>query len=283
MPEVTRDGVAFHVEQCGSGFPIVLLHGFTGSGKIWQSLTETLSNRRRVVAIDIIGHGESGVPENSARYAFDPALDDLAAIAAALNISPAAWLGYSMGARLCLGLAVRHPDLVSSLILESASPGIFDPAERVARKAADDTLAARIEEIGVPAFVAEWERLPMWSSQQHLPAETREEQRQIRLRNRAVGLAGSLRGMGAGAQDSLWERLPDISMPVLVIAGALDTKYVDLAQRMSAAMPAAELELIADVGHAVHLERPDFFAKQVSRFLTENERLAVRQNQEDHQ
>ena len=107
-------------------------------------------------------------------------------------------------------------------MLEGASPGIADAAEREARRASDAALAGRIERDGVEAFVDEWERVPLFASQLALPAEARAAVRATRLAQRAHGLANSLRGMGAGAQAPLHDRLPSIAAPTLLLAGSLD-------------------------------------------------------------
>jgi 2-succinyl-6-hydroxy-2,4-cyclohexadiene-1-carboxylate synthase len=280
MPDVVHDGVMFGLDEFGAGPPLVLLHGFTGSRRSWAGIAEQLAEKLHVVAIDSIGHGASDAPAVASRYGFARALDDLAGIAKARGIGKAAWLGYSMGGRLALGLAIRHPELVSMLILESASPGIADPADRAARRIADEELAHRIEARGVNAFVDEWERLPMWSSQARLAPELLREQRQIRQRNSAAGLAGSLRGMGTGAQNPLWDRLAGIAAPTLIVAGELDSKFAAIAREMHAAIPDSELELVANAGHAVHLEQPGRFVERVTRFLIERGQPAIGSSQE---
>jgi 2-succinyl-6-hydroxy-2,4-cyclohexadiene-1-carboxylate synthase len=267
VPLIYANGLAFQVAARGAGEPLVLLHGFTGGAATWAPLLDRLPDDRRMIAIDLIGHGASSAPADPARYAFDLALADLAAIVAALGIDRAAWLGYSMGSRLALGLAVRSPGLVSDLILESATPGIQDDAERQRRVAADAALAARIETDGVAAFVAEWEQLPLWESQRSLPAAVLARQREIRLRNQSIGLANSLRGMGQGAQPSNWDRLGDLTMPVLLLAGECDAKYARIATQMHEAIPHSHVALVPHAGHAVHLEAPAIFADLVSRFL----------------
>lgn len=274
MPEIVHDEVTFFVEEQGDGPPLVLLHGFTGSSQTWSPVSEMLVQHHHVVAIDIIGHGRSDAPVTPDRYSFERVLHDLASIVNTLGIPRAAWLGYSMGGRLALGLALRHPHRVTSLILESASPGIADSTDRAARRAADDLLATRIEAQGIEAFVDAWERLPLWTSQQRLPTRPRAAQREIRLSNRAPGLAGSLRGMGAGTQPSLWDRLHEIDMPVYIIAGELDEKFSSIARNMHTAMPASQLEIVADAGHAVHLEQPTTYARLVTHFLKQTDRSA---------
>jgi 2-succinyl-6-hydroxy-2,4-cyclohexadiene-1-carboxylate synthase len=282
MPTLSIDAVRYNVVVHGSGDPLVLLHGFTGSSHSWRPLAAHLAGSFRVVAIDLIGHGLTDAPADLAPYHFPRALHDLAALTRKLDLTPASWLGYSMGGRIALGLAIQHPDCVSALILESASPGIADPDERAARQRADAELADRIERDGIPAFVDHWERLPMWSTQANLPPEVMARQREIRLGNRAAGLAGSLRGMGSGAQPSLWDRLGALRCPVLLVAGERDAKFATIAARMAAAIPSAELALIADTGHAVHLERPDLFLSCVCRFLASSQAAADAARKERH-
>jgi 2-succinyl-6-hydroxy-2,4-cyclohexadiene-1-carboxylate synthase len=152
-------------------------------------------------------------------------------------------------------------------MLEGATAGIADATERSARVRADEALAHRIEREGVPAFVDAWEALPLWASQASLPAAARERLRAQRLANDAMGLANSLRGMGAGAQPSLWGRLGELRSPTLLLAGSLDAKFTAIAREMAHALPDATMVPIDGAGHAAHLERPRPFAAEVLRFL----------------
>jgi 2-succinyl-6-hydroxy-2,4-cyclohexadiene-1-carboxylate synthase len=280
MTIVRVNGIKFHVEDFGSGTPLVLLHGFTGSSASWSPVIHDLARLRRVIAIDMIGHGASSAPEDPSHYMFEQALRDLAQVTAELGVTRAAWLGYSLGGRLALGMAVDHRERVSSLILESATAGIQHERERLQRIEADQELARRIVEAGIETFVDEWERLPIWESQHTLPAELLQFQREIRLRNRAVGLANSLRGMGQGAQPSYWDRLDEIDVPVLLMAGALDRKFVGIAGQMGVRIAGAELSVIPDAGHAVRLERPGEFLEDVRQFLARCDSPGTSQNQE---
>jgi 2-succinyl-6-hydroxy-2,4-cyclohexadiene-1-carboxylate synthase len=192
---------------------------------------------------------------------------DLAELLTRRAAAPAHWLGYSMGGRLALYVAVRQPGVVRSLTLVSATAGLATAAERQARRAADEALAARIERDGVAAFVDEWERNPLFAGLARLPGEARAALHEQRLNNSPVGLANSLRGMGAGAQPSLWARLAAVAAPSLLIAGELDAKFVTLNQRLAAVIPQATLRLIPDAGHTVHLEQPEAFLSTVTNFL----------------
>ena len=266
---LTVNDITLSVELAGDGPALLLLHGFTGSASTWAPLVPELSARRRTIAVDLIGHGRSDAPGGAERYRVERCVDDLGALLDALEVEAADVLGYSMGGRVALHLAAAMPRRVRSLVLESSSPGIADPAERAARVAADSALAESIERDGLRAFVARWEGLPLFASQARLPAETRARLRDQRLRNDPRGLANSLRGMGAGRQASLWNGLAALGMPALLIAGELDEKYRAVARAMAGFMPRAHVRIIPEAGHAVHLEQPETFLGAVLQFLGE--------------
>lgn len=263
----SRDGVGYRVHCWGSGPPLVMLHGFTGAASGWSDLAGDLGHRWTVVAPDLLGHGETDAPPDPARFAVERQVEDLAGLLDHVAPGPVAVLGYSMGARMALAFAVAHPDRVSCLVLESGTAGIESDDERAARRAADDALADRIERNGIAAFVAEWEALPLWRSQATLPEGVRRRQRETRLANRPEGLASSLRGSGQGVQPPLWQALTGLPMPLLAIAGALDRKYAGIAERIGASAQHGRTVVIAEAGHAPHLERPEEFRDAVERFL----------------
>ena len=268
------DGLVLHVERAGGGAPLLLLHGFTGSGESWAPLLPALAACRTTLAADLPGHGRSSAPDDPARHALPRVADDLARVLDAAGAGRAAALGYSLGGRAALHLAVRHPRRVAALVLVSASAGVHDPAERAARRAADAALADAIERDGVPAFVDRWEQLPLWASQAALPAAVRARLRTQRLANSAPGLAGSLRAAGPAADPVPRDRLAALALPTLVVAGALDAKYVALGGELAAAIPGARLAVVPDAGHAVHLEQPAALAALVTEFLRDVDRAA---------
>ncbi len=261
------DGLHLNVERSGIGTPLLLLHGFTGSTETWAPLRASLAPRYSTIAIDLPGHGGSTSPTDPTRYALSRLADDIARVLDTLNVERAAVLGYSLGGRAALRFALKHPDRVSALILESASPGIADPAARAERIAADAALATSIEADGVAAFVDRWERLPLWASQVTVPGADRARLRVQRLTNNPEGLANSLRGAGAGAEPSVADKLSQLETPTLLVAGELDPKFLSFARQMAGLMPAARVDVIADSGHASHFERPVEFEDKVRHFL----------------
>ena len=163
--------------------------------------------------------------------------------------------GYSMGARLALGLALRHPDRIEKLVLASGTAGLEDARERASRVAEDERLARSIEKDGVPAFIQKWEQHPTLASLRPYAAQLRPE----RLSHTASGLASALRQLGTGAQPSYWNKLAALKVPVLVLAGVDDAKFLALGRRMHKLFPDSELRELSNCGHAPHLERPEAF------------------------
>ena len=260
-------GLTYRYVEAGSGPLVLLLHGFTGSKANWAPLMSALAGGYRLLAVDLPGHGESEAPVDRARYEMASVAADLSALLDHLELDNAHLLGYSMGGRLALYLALAEPARWRSLVLESASPGLATEAERAERREHDAALADFIERQGVEAFVDRWERLPLFASQRSLPEAVRQKHRNGRLRNRPQGLAGSLRGMGAGTQPSLWDRLAELALPSLLIVGELDEKFVALAREMLRSMPQALLTVVPEAGHTVHLEQPGVFMALLQRWL----------------
>jgi 2-succinyl-6-hydroxy-2,4-cyclohexadiene-1-carboxylate synthase len=254
---------SYHYTEIGNGETIVLFHGFTGSSQSWQQFTYELAPSYRVVVIDLAGHGKTQVTENK-DYSLVSNIGTVSDILRDLQIADATILGYSMGGRFALSFAINRPKLVKSLILESASPGLKTEAERQARRKADNELADKIEKNGMEWFVDYWEKLPLWDSQ---TPEQKAYLREQRLKNDPVGLANSLRGMGTGVMSSLWDELSTLKMPVKLIVGELDSKYVEINREMAELIPNADLSIVTGAGHTVHLEKPDEYAELVLQFL----------------
>jgi 2-succinyl-6-hydroxy-2,4-cyclohexadiene-1-carboxylate synthase len=224
---------------------LVLLHGFTQTRQSWRLTVAELGPRRRALAPDLPGHGSA-----AARPASFAACTGYVR---ALGGERFALAGYSMGGRIALHAALALGDRLDRLVLIGAGPGIADPAERAARRAADDALADRIEAIGVEAFAREWAALPLWEGQ---PERVRAAAHADRLRNTPGGLSAALRGLGTGVMEPLWDALPSMAVPVTLAVGERDEKFRAIAERMAAVLPRAEIVVVEGAGHAAQLERP---------------------------
>lgn len=269
MANIGVRGVSYHIDDRGAGRPLVLLHGLTGRAATWHQHFGPLTRHFRVIAFDLLGHGHTSVPADPARYCMEEASADLIAVLQHANALPAALMGYSMGGRLALYTALSHPTCFNALILESASPGMLESQDRAERVRKDAALADGILEHGVQAFVDAWEELPMFDTQRAMPDEQKALQRSIRLANDPVGLANSLRGMGVGEQPSLWNRLGELDMPVLLITGSEDPKFTGFAEEMLVALPNAQHKVIEGASHTIHVEQPVQFDEVIIEFLLE--------------
>lgn len=230
---------------------LILLHGFTNTGASWDRVAAALGGRYRALAPDIRGHGSASGVEPVTLAAV---IDDIGRLA---GDDPFTLAGYSMGGRIALHAALALPGQVERLILIGASPGLADPAEREARREADERLAGEIEKMTIEAFAERWARTPVLAGQ---PPSAHAD----RLRNTPAGLARALRGLGTGALPSVWDRLAELATPVVLVAGERDEKFRGIAERMARGLPAPEVVVVPGAGHAVHLEDPASVAAAIA-------------------
>ena len=246
---------------------LLLLHGFTQDRRAWNGVRDGLRRIGPTVAVDLIGHGASPKPDDVAAYRPEACLGQLDDVLAALRLPRAWWVGYSMGGRVALQMAVHRRERVEGLVLASTTAGIPELEVRAERIRADRVLADRIGGWGIEAFVDFWMELPLFEGLRRLPNAQRETLRRQRLDNSAVGLANSLRGMGSGAMPPVWERLRDVQVPALVLAGELDEKFAALARSLVAGLPEGNLAIVPDAGHSLVLEAPQRFLSAVLGFF----------------
>lgn len=261
-----EDGT-YAYDVVGTGPPIVLLHGFTGTRHTWQSLVEVLRDTHQVITVDLPGHGQT---KTCTERSMKQCCNDLQHLITHLGLSEVHLLGYSLGGRTALSFAIYYPEMVTSLILESASPGLEKPKDQEARQKHDHQLAKRLETEGIDAFVNYWEKIPLFETQQTLPQVIKQQIRHERRSQSAHQLACSLRAMGTGAQPSWWKKINDLKMPILLLVGALDAKFVAINHLMAKRMDTSHIHEVENSGHAIHVEQPDKFGKIVKRFLNHN-------------
>jgi len=263
--------INMHIKRynVGATKKVVCLHGFTGSSSTWEEVISFLPSSVEVLTIDLIGHGLTDKPSDTARYHVDEQIEDLRAIFQQLEWTQFTLVGYSMGGRLALAYTAKYP--VHTLILESSSPGLADAGERQKRKLSDELLAERIRKEGVISFVDFWEDIALFQTQKKLSREKQLMIRKERLAQSAVGLSNSLKGFSTGIQPSYWGVLNDLSIPVFLLAGELDLKFCAIAKRMQKELPNSQMEVVKDAGHAIHVEKPKIFATIIKKVILEEE------------
>lgn len=259
--------VALH--RFGSGGPALLaLHGFTGSGLDFAEFADHFDGELHCP--DLPGHGASeplaGLP-GADLSGIELCADRLVKLVTDRNLSALSLLGYSMGGRTALTVALRHPSAFAALVLIGASPGLSAVTDREERRVLDEQRALVLEEEGTQPFMRSWRDLPLLRSQRRMSASYWREFSGRRDQADPAGLAWSLRAMGTGSMPPLWERLGELAVPTLLITGEEDERYTAIAVKMAARIPAAECAVVSGAGHSPHLECPGAVARLLSEFL----------------
>ena len=241
---------------------VTLLHGFTLNGASWDELVAKMPTSWKWMAPDLRGHGSAP----TAPATMDDCAADLVALWNHLGIERSHVVGYSMGGRLALHVAVRLPERTRSLLTIGAHAGLEERA-RAARRQADEALAERIERDGVESFVHHWESLPMFAGIKRRGPDFAAWLHGLRMGNDANGLAASLRGMGAGAMEPLWDELEAIDLPCTFVAGEDDAPFMQAAARLHQSVTGSRLRRVPDSGHSVQFEQPDATASILADHL----------------
>jgi len=247
---------------------IILLHGFTGSLEDWRYVSSMLDTGYNYVGIDLIGHGKSESPENPEAYTIDEVIVQINGIVLHLNLHKVILLGYSMGGRCALNYAVKFPEKVEVLILESTSPGIKDKKSRNDRIKNDEKLAEYIEKHSMEEFIGFWLNLDIFNTQRRFSEEKRKQIKLAKMQNNKTGLANSLRGFGTGAMNPLFDHLKNINCKTLLVTGELDEKFTNINSEIVNLFQNAKHKIIENAGHNTHLEEPKKFVKLVNEFLS---------------
>jgi 2-succinyl-6-hydroxy-2,4-cyclohexadiene-1-carboxylate synthase len=249
---------------------IVWLHGFLGQGSDWGGVAGALADRWQSVLVDLPGHGGSRFREAPTGSGVGQAARAVLHALDAAGIGQAHLVGYSLGGRVALRLLALAPERWRGIVLESASPGLADAAERRTRRAADLALAGRLATQPLADFLRNWYAQPLFAS-----LAARPELLALLLARRAgqdaAQLAWALAWYSVGRQAPLWPCLPRLPGPALLLAGELDPKYCAAAHRMAATWPAARVAILTGCGHNTHLENPTEFQPQVAAFLAASE------------
>ena len=235
---------------------VVLLHGFAGTGRLWDPVVARLDGERyRPLAPDLRGHGTAATRRP---VSFEGCVEDVLGLVA----HPFTLVGYSMGGRIALLAALAAPERIERLVLVATTAGIDDPHERERRRAGDEALADQIEHATIDDFIVRWTAQPLFAD---TPPEAAARWRADMLENHPAALAAALRGIGTGAMQPLWDRLPELQMPATVLAGERDAKFRALGRRLAGGLPNGELVIVAAAGHGIPREDPAAVAAAIAR------------------
>lgn len=243
---------------------IFLLHGFTGSSNDWIEPSKYFLRNYNIIAFDVIGHGKSSSPDDVNLYTQEEIVEQLKAIIQFFTQDKVILLGYSMGGRIALSFAVRYPDMLQGLILESTSAGLLNEDERKSRYESDLKLTEYINSHSMNEFINYWVNIPLFTSQKKLNLS---ESKSEKKNNNKIGLINSLKGFSTGRMNPLHKHLHKISFPTLLITGELDTKFTTLNKDLNKNIITSTHIIIDDAGHNTHLERPQEFAQTINNFL----------------
>jgi 2-succinyl-6-hydroxy-2,4-cyclohexadiene-1-carboxylate synthase len=244
---------------------VLFLHGFMGSSADWREVMTALEDRAFCLAVDLPGHGAS-LELTPEAYTIEGAARTVVGTLDDLEVERPVMVGYSMGGRLALYLALRYPERCAGLFLESASPGLESAEERTARRAADEERAKRLQSGDFEEFLEDWYRQPLFASMAR-NEDLLQRTVEARRRNDPGELARSVRGMGTGSQPSLWGELEGLAVPALAVAGGLDEKYARISSRMARINPQIESVVFPEAGHTVRVETPAAYISLLERFL----------------
>jgi 2-succinyl-6-hydroxy-2,4-cyclohexadiene-1-carboxylate synthase len=256
----------FQVSGNQSNPAILFLHGFLGLGNDWLEIAQDLSQDHFCILPDMPGHGQSRELSGDQSCDLATTPEAIVTLLDDLKIDRVTLLGYSMGGRIALYTAIRFIQRVKALVLESANPGIEDDKERRDRAALDDLRAEQLERKGVATFVEQWYNAPLFDSL-HAKPEKLSLLKQSRLLHDPPALAAALRGLSVGRQPSLWQELARLNTPTMSVAGALDRKYCDIANKMAVLLPSCRRITIDNAGHNAHFEQPQEFLARLREFL----------------
>ncbi|MDF2557160.1 MAG: menH [Bacillales bacterium] len=262
------NGLNYDVLVDGQGEPIMMLHGFTGSLHTWRRFVTCYKNNFKFIIPSIIGHGKTDAPLENNRYKIESVVSDLVEILNQLKIEKVHLVGYSMGGRVAIAFALKYPNRLKSLILESASSGISTKKEQLKRQESDEKLATRIEQEGLEAFIDYWEKVPLFEpleSMLRFPDKLR--LRTERMSHKSNGLSSSLRMMGTGSQPYYMDKLNRINIPTLILTGEKDEKFCRIGGEMCDKIKNSEHVVVKNSGHVIHLEQPEKFDRIVVDFI----------------
>ena len=255
----------FEVHQNDEDKPfLVLLHGFMGSGESFKHLLPSLMEFCNPVTIDLLGHGNTEGAELHYRFSTKEQVTDLIKLISEQLHHPLHLYGYSMGGRLALQLAIHKPQLFRGLILESSTFGIEGETERQARQSLDAQWCDQIMG-NYKGFLEEWKKMPLFGNP--INPELTKELHQVQVKQNPLWMSNSLESFGTGTMPCVRERLGELKMPVQLIAGEQDSKFIHINRLIEKEIEDCRLEVVPEAMHRVHLEQPEKVVEVIKKFI----------------
>jgi 2-succinyl-6-hydroxy-2,4-cyclohexadiene-1-carboxylate synthase len=275
--------VKYHVVRYGQPAlpPILFLHGFLGSSADFWPLLTPLAEHFHCICVDLPGHGQTREnpplqkgeleyePQTLLGYEIQDIARSLIELLESLEIDrPCGLVGYSFGGRIALYLALQYPQYWHQVVLESASAGLAHPVARQARKTQDLAIARKLcqPDLDLAAFINKWYQQPVFcgiNSHPHFPTLIAQ-----RLQNSPLELARSITAAGLGSQPYLGEVLATNQLPLLLMVGENDRKFIAINQTMAASCPQAELLIVPNCSHNIHWQQPQLWVQAVQRWFS---------------
>jgi 2-succinyl-6-hydroxy-2,4-cyclohexadiene-1-carboxylate synthase len=256
--------INWHYYQQGQsdGIPLIFLHGFMGNGKIWLPIMQNLTENFYSIAVDLPGHGQTEA--DISEIDFDILSEKLIGLIDEQELDRPVIIGYSMGGRIALYTALGFPDKFRGMIIESASPGIENEDERYQRLINDRKIAEKLRISDMRTFLSVWYRQPVF---EYLAENIKNKIIEKKVTGNPRELADAFERFSQGIQPSLWNDMHHWHRPTLLLAGENDQKYVEILRRMALEMPSAQVKIIKNAGHIIHLENRADFLSALKSFL----------------
>jgi pimeloyl-ACP methyl ester carboxylesterase len=249
MTVAELNGIEIGYDIAGSGPPVLFTHGYQASRRMWSKQAEALKDRYTAITWDLRGHGESGTPDDPARYSHELMLGDMSALLDVAGADRAVLVGHSLGGYASLLFRLQHPERVRALVLFGSGPGYRDAEARQGWNDMAERFAASVEKRGLEIL-------------QKASAEVSGA-----AHRSPAALAHAARGMLAQKDSSVMDTITEIDVPTLVLIGSEDKPFIGSSEYMAKKIPGAQLVVISDAGHAASIEQPEAFNAALLGFL----------------
>lgn len=251
MPKVKVNGISLQYESTGKGYRLIFTHGFSASHLMWKA-QEPLTKDYCLITYDARGHGETDSPPSADQYSADISVEDLYQLTRILSIKKAVFGGLSMGGYISLRFYLKHPEMVTALIIMDTGPGYRNPTRMAEWNKSREEMAQRLEKEGISVLMTQAQS---------------EGRREISLKQNSIGLAHMSRKVVAQHDSWVIENLNRIKVPTLILVGENDVAFLQAADYMAKTIPGAQKFTVPNAGHAANIDNPEFFNARILEFL----------------